>query len=127
MVLSLKGDTKMIPSYDLMYVITKECILYLQSVWGNDEGEDCTFEDMYCGLMIDVNDGLLDIPLYIKESKEYYKTKREVNFNKYMLDVLLKMYEENKMKYKYKVDNVTYISDEFYVLEKELEKLVKEN
>ena len=37
----------MIPSYDLMYVITKECILYLQSVWGNDECEDCTFEDIY--------------------------------------------------------------------------------
>jgi hypothetical protein len=126
-VLSLKGDTKMIPSYDLMYVITKECISYLQSVWGNDECEDCTFEDIYCCLMIAVNDGLLDIPLYIKESKEYYKTKREVNFNKYMLDVLLKMYEENKMKYTYKVDNVTHISDEFYVLEKELEKLVKEN
>ena len=117
----------MIPSYDLMYVITKECISYLQSVWGNDECEDCKFEDIYCCLMIAVNDGLLDIPLYIKESKEYYKTKREVNFNKYMLDVLLKMYEENRMKYTYKVDNVTYISDEFYVLEKELEKLVKEN
>lgn len=27
----------------------------------------------------------------------------------------------------YKVDNVTYISDEFYVLEKGLEKLIKEN
>lgn len=44
-----------------------------------------------------------------------------------MLDILLKMYEKNKMKYTYKVDNVVHISDEFYVLEKELEKLVKEN
>ena len=44
-----------------------------------------------------------------------------------MLDILLKMYEKNKMKYTYKVGNVTYISDEFYVLEKELEKLIKGN
>jgi hypothetical protein len=77
--------------------------------------------------MEEVCDGALDIPLYIKESKEYYKTNRDVNFNKYMLDILLKMYEKNKMKYTYKVDNVVHISDEFYVLEKELEKLVKEN
>ena len=31
------------------------------------------------------------------------------------------------MKYTYQVDNATYISDEFYVLDKELERLVKEN
>lgn len=78
--------------------------------------------------MEEVCDGALDVPLYTKESKEYYKVKREVNFNKYMLDILLKLYEKNKMKYTYQVDNVTYYSDEFYVLEKELEKLlVKEN
>jgi len=78
--------------------------------------------------MEEVCDGALDVPLYTKESKEYYKVKREVNFNKYMLDILLKLYEKNKMKYTYQVDNVTYYSDEFYVLEKELEKLlIKEN
>ena len=117
----------MIPSYDLMYAINKECISYLQSVWGNDECESCTYEEIYSNLMAELCDGALDIPLYTKESKEYYKTDREVNFNKYMLDILLKMYEKNKMKYTYKVGNVTYISDEFYVLEKELEKLIKGN
>lgn len=118
----------MIPSYDLMYEVNKECISYLQSVWGNDGCESCTYEEIYSNLMEEVCDGALDIPLYTKESKEYYKTNRDVNFNKYMLDILLKMYEKNKMKYTYKVDNVTYTSDEFYVLEKELEKLItKEN
>lgn len=118
----------MIPSYDLMYEINKECISYLQSVWGNDECESCTYEEIYSNLMEEVCDDALDIPLYTKESKEYYKTNRDVNFNKYMLDILLKMYQKNKMKYTYKVDNVTYYSDEFYVLEKELEKLItKEN
>ena len=124
---SCKGDKKMIPSYDLMYAINKECISCLQSVWGNDECESCTYEEIYSNLMEEVCDGALDIPLYTKESKEYYKTNRDVNFNKYMLDILLKMYEKNKMKYTYKVDNVTYTSDEFYVLEKELEKLIKGN
>ena len=33
----------MIPSYELMYEVNKECILYLQSVWGNDECESCTY------------------------------------------------------------------------------------
>ena len=83
----------MIPSYDLMYVINKECIAYLQSIWGNDECESCTYEEIYSNLMEELCDGALDIPLYTKESKEYYKTNRDVNFNKYMLDILLKMYE----------------------------------
>lgn len=118
----------MIPSYDLMYAINKECISYLQSVRGNDECESCTYTEIYSNLMEEVCDGALDIPLYTKESKEYYKVKRELNFNKYMLGILLKLYEKNKTKYTYQVDNVTYYSDEFYVLEKELEKLlVKEN
>lgn len=83
----------MIPSYDLMYEINKECISYLQSVWGNDECESCTYEEIYSNLMEEVCDGALDIPLYAKESKEYYKTNRDVNFNKYMLDILLKIYD----------------------------------
>ena len=110
----------------LVYYYTYS-ILNLQSVWGNDECESCTYEEIYSNLMEEVCDGALDIPLYAKESKEYYKTNRDVNFNKYMLDILLKIYEKSKMKYTYKVDNVTYYSDEFYVLEKELEKLVKGN
>ena len=125
--ISCEEIKKMIPSYNLMYEVNKECISYLQSVWGNDECESCTYEEIYSNLMEELCDGALDIPLYTKESKEYYKTNRDVNFNKYMLDILLKMYEKNKMKYTYKVDNVTYYSDEFYVLEKELEKLVKGN
>ena len=37
-----------------------------------------------------------------------------------MLDTLLSLYEKNKKNYKYTVDNVTYTSDEYYVLEKVL-------
>ena len=53
--------------------------------------------------------------LYHVEAKKYGQ-----GFNKHMLDTLLSLYEKNKKNYKYTVDNVTYTSDEYYVLEKVL-------
>lgn len=108
----------MIPSYKLMQLIVKECIQYLKHVEGADvsDNEDIySFTDIYSNVVTEICDGALDMDLYHVEAKKYGQ-----GFNKHMLDTLLSLYEKNKKNYKYTVDDVTYTSDEYYVLEKVL-------